>query len=145
MFVGHQYGSWLLLPFGAYNFQVVPRFLENWCSPDLDYLIQEEKMENEILNSALSSATTIISGIENGSLLTKLHKCNICFLTRACINLVKHFKSKWDFRLVSRYVYDWEIDAPACWVVILFYHTVMNISSYSVCQVPFETKDWAVS
>ena len=30
--------------FGAYNFQVVPRFLEDLCTPDLDYLIQEEKL-----------------------------------------------------------------------------------------------------
>jgi len=49
---------------------------------------------NEILNFALSSATSTFSEIENVLLPNKLHKCNICFLTRACVNLVKHFKNK---------------------------------------------------
>jgi hypothetical protein len=62
--------------------------------------------ENEILNFDLSSATNIFSVIQNGLLPNKSHKFNIRFLTRACLNLVKHFKSKLDFHLVWRYIYD---------------------------------------
>ena len=92
------------------------------------FRLYHTRRESEILNFALSSSTIIFSDTENGLLPSKLHKCNICFLTRACMNLVKHFKNKRDFRLVWRYVCDWQIGAPACCVVILFYQTVMNIS-----------------
>jgi len=96
------------------------------------------RITQEVLSLVLSRTTQDIYSHTKWSALRQEPQH---LLPNSCLRkTARYFKIPWDFRLLSRYVYEWEVVDTTCCAVIVSYRPVVKISV--LCRLQCVRSHW---